>query len=61
MIGSVIFLMFTNLVVMFSDIKRPMILKLRFKLRMKRIAELKEVRRRDRAHLYKKAKLGMDI
>ena len=50
MIGGVIFLMLTNLVVMFSDIKRPMILKYRFKLRMKKINELKAKRRSNPVH-----------
>ena len=60
MIAGVIFLMLTNLVVMFSDIKRPLILKYRFKLRMKKIKELKEKRRNDPLHKYKKAKIGME-
>ena len=59
MIAGVIFLMLTNLVVMFSDIKRPMILKYRFKLRMKNINELKAKRRSNPVHKYKKAKIGM--
>lgn len=59
MISAVIFLMITNLAVMFSDIKRPLILKYRHQQRLKKIKKLKEERRNNKLHQYKKAKIGM--
>ena len=59
MMSSVMDIRLTNLVVMFSDIKRPLILKCKNKLRLKRIKELKVKRRSKLKHQYKKAKIGM--